>query len=166
MAATIVHLLAFETIPELDRVGRPKAFYSRRVHDTCYRRPNYDAGLFVESWDDENARKGYCLYKMGCRGPVTYNACAVTKWNNGVSFPIQSGHGCIGCSEENFWDNGPFYNRLTNLPGFGIESTADQVGLAVGAVTAAGLAAHAALTFVRKRGEIASHEIPESKGQE
>ena len=119
MAGTIVHLLAFGTMPELDRVGRPKAFYSRRVHDTCYRRPNYDAGLFVESWDDENARKGYCLYKMGCRGPVTYNACAVTKWNNGVSFPIQSGHGCIGCSEENFWDNGPFYNRLTNLPGFG-----------------------------------------------
>jgi hydrogenase small subunit len=166
MAATIVHLLAFERIPELDRVGRPKAFYSRRVHDTCYRRPNYDAGLFVESWDDENARKGYCLYKMGCRGPVTYNACAVTKWNDGVSFPIQSGHGCIGCSEENFWDNGPFYNRLTNLPGFGIESTADQVGLAVGAATVAGLAAHAALTFVRKRGEIASHEIPEPKGQE
>ena len=115
MAATIVHLLTFGTIPELDRTGRPKAFYSRRVHDTCYRRPAYDAGLFVESWDDENAKKGYCLYKMGCRGPVTYNACAVTKWNGGVSFPVQSGHGCLGCSEANFWDNGPFYEHLTNL---------------------------------------------------
>jgi hydrogenase small subunit len=166
MAGTIVHLLAFGTIPELDRVGRPKAFYSRRVHDTCYRRPNYDAGLFVESWDDENARKGYCLYKMGCRGPVTYNACAVTKWNNGVSFPIQSGHGCIGCSEENFWDNGPFYNRLTNLPGFGIESTADQVGAILGAATAAGLAGHAALTFVRKRDVVAAHEVPETPVKE
>jgi hydrogenase small subunit len=151
MAGTIVHLLTFDTIPQLDRVGRPMAFYSRRVHDTCYRRPNYDAGLFVESWDDENARRGYCLYKMGCRGPVTYNACAVTKWNAGVSFPIQSGHGCIGCSEENFWDNGPFYGHLTNLPGFGIESTADKVGLAVGVVTTAGLVGHAALTALRKR---------------
>jgi hydrogenase small subunit len=151
MAGTIVHLLTFDTIPQLDRVGRPMAFYSRRVHDTCYRRPNYDAGLFVESWDDENARRGYCLYKMGCRGPVTYNACAVTKWNGGVSFPIQSGHGCIGCSEENFWDNGPFYNHLTNYPGFGIEATADKVGLAVGVVTTAGLVGHAVLTSLRKR---------------
>ena len=161
MAGTIVHLLTFGTIPALDKVGRPKAFYSRRVHDTCYRRPNYDAGLFVESWDDENARKGYCLYKMGCRGPTTYNACAVTKWNGGVSFPIQSGHGCIGCSESNFWDNGPFYQRLSNLPGFPIESTADQVGVAVGAATAVGLAAHAVLTAVRKREVIAEHETKE-----
>ena len=159
MAATIVHLLTFGTIPELDRTGRPKAFYSRRVHDTCYRRPNYDAGLFVESWDDENARKGYCLYKMGCRGPVTYNACAVTKWNAGVSFPIQSGHGCIGCSEANFWDNGPFYEHLTNLPGLSIESNADKVGMAVGAVTLAGIAGHAALTGVRKREVIAEREV-------
>ena len=154
MAGTIVHLLTFDTIPQLDRVGRPMAFYSRRVHDTCYRRPNYDAGLFVESWDDENARKGFCLYKMGCRGPVTYNACAVTKWNGGVSFPIQSGHGCIGCSEENFWDNGPFYNHLTNLPGFSIETTADKIGVTAGVLTAVGLAGHAVLTSVRKRAVI------------
>jgi len=158
MAGVIVHLLTFGTIPELDRIGRPKAFYGRRVHDTCYRRPNYDAGLFVESWDDDNARKGYCLYKMGCRGPVTYNACAVTRWNGGVSFPIQSGHGCIGCSEENFWDNGPFYQHLTNLPGLGIESTADKVGMVAAGATAVGLAAHAALTLVRKSDVISEHE--------
>ena len=78
---------------------------------------------------------GYCLYKMGCRGPVTYNACGVMRWNNGVSFPIQSGHGCIGCSEANFWDNGPFYQHLASFPGFGIETTADKVGLVVGAGT-------------------------------
>lgn len=154
MAATIVHLLTFGTIPQLDRVGRPMAFYSRRVHDTCYRRPNYDAGLFVESWDDDNAKKGYCLYKMGCRGPVTYNACAVTKWNNGTSFPIQSGHGCIGCSEENFWDNGPFYEHLTNFPGFGIEATADKIGVGAVVVATAGLVGHAVLTSVRKREHI------------
>jgi hydrogenase small subunit len=155
MAGTIVHLLAFDRIPQLDGLGRPKAFYSRRVHDTCYRRPNYDAGLFVEAFDDENAKRGYCLYKMGCRGPVTYNACGVTRWNNGVSFPIQSGHGCIGCSEANFWDNGPFYQHLASFPGFGIETTADTIGVAVGAVTAAGIAAHAITTNIRKRRIIA-----------
>jgi hydrogenase small subunit len=154
MAGVIVHILTFDRIPQLDSLGRPKAFYSNRVHDTCYRRPNYDAGLFVESWDDENAKKGYCLYKMGCRGPNTYNSCGVMRWNNGVSFPIQSGHPCIGCSEANFWDNGPFYKHLANFPGFGIESNADKVGVALGAVTVAGIAAHAVVTNIRKRNEI------------
>ena len=151
MAGVVVHLLAFERPPLLDGLNRPKAFYSRRIHDTCYRRPNYDAGLFVETFDDESAKRGYCLYKMGCRGPVTYNACGVMRWNNGVSYPIQSGHNCIGCTEEKFWDNGPFYQHLASFPGFGIESTADTVGVTVGLVTAAGIAAHAISTNIRKR---------------
>ncbi|NOX64531.1 MAG: hydrogenase small subunit [Chlorobi bacterium] len=151
MAGTILYMLTFDRIPALDGQGRPKTFYSRRVHDTCYRRPNYDAGLFVETFDDENAKKGYCLYKVGCRGPVTYNSCAIMKWNNGVSYPIQSGHGCLGCSELNFWDNGPFYQHLASFPGFGIESTADDIGIAIGVATATGIAAHAVSTNIRKR---------------
>ncbi|MCB0640154.1 MAG: hydrogenase small subunit, partial [Phaeodactylibacter sp.] len=154
MAGVIVHVVTFGKLPELDRLNRPKAFYAKRVHDSCYRRPYYDAGLFAETFDDENAKKGYCLYKVGCRGPMTYNSCGTIKWNNGVSYPIQSGHGCIGCSEENFWDNGPFYERLTDMPGFGIEATADQVGkVAVGAV-AAGVAIHAAASAITKRKEV------------
>lgn len=73
------------------------------------------------------------------------------KWNNGVSFPIQSGHGCIGCSEENYWDNGNIYDRSAIFPGFGIEANADTVGkVALGAV-AVGVTAHAIMTNVRKR---------------
>ncbi len=151
MAGVIVHVVTFGRLPELDGLGRPKAFYSKRVHDTCYRRPYYDAGLYVESFDDENAKKGYCLYKVGCKGPSTYNACGVTKWNNGVSFPIQSGHGCFGCSEENYWDNGRIYERASAFPGFGIESTADTVGKVALGVTGAALAAHAVMTNVRKK---------------
>ena len=161
MAAVVVHLLTFGRIPQLDAQGRPKAFYSRRVHDTCYRRPNYDAGLFAESFDDENARRGYCLYKLGCRGPTTYNACAVTRWNNGTSFPIQSGHGCIGCSEAGFWDNGPFYERLPDFPGFGIESTADTIGAVAGVATAAAIGIHA---IVNKTSGKKSHENVEKGG--
>jgi hydrogenase small subunit len=154
MAGVLVHVLTFDRLPQLDSLGRPKAFYSKRVHDTCARRANYDAGLFVETFDDENARQGYCLYKVGCKGPTTYNSCSTMKWNNGTSYPIQSGHGCIGCSEAKFWDNGPFYQRLTNFPGFGIESTADKVGLTVGGVVAAGALTHAVLTNFRKHEEI------------
>ncbi|HKI97785.1 MAG TPA: hydrogenase small subunit [bacterium] len=149
MAGVIVHLLTFDRLPELTDTGRPKAFYSRRVHDTCYRRPNFDAGLFAESFDDENARRGYCLYKLGCRGPVTYNACGVTKWNEGTSFPIQSGHPCIGCSEAGFWDNSPFYRQLPSFPGFGIESTADRVGAIAAIATGVGVGIHAVATGVR-----------------
>ncbi len=163
MAGVIVYLLTFDRIPQLDSLGRPEAFYSRRVHDTCYRRPNYDAGLFVESFDDENARKGFCLYKMGCRGPVTYNSCGVIRWNNGVSYPIQSGHPCLGCAEANFWDNGPFYQHLPKFHGFGIEATADKVGLGVGIVAGAGLIAHAITTNIAKRREITLGKTEDEK---
>jgi hydrogenase small subunit len=57
------------------------AFFGQNIHDRCYRRPFYERGQFAETFDDEGARKGYCLYKLGCKGPVTYNACATLKWN-------------------------------------------------------------------------------------
>ena len=117
MMSVVTHLLVLGQVPELDSLGRPKEFYGRRVHDTCYRRANYDAGLFVESWDDENARKGYCLYKMGCKGPVTYNACSVVRWNEGTSYPIQSGHGCIGCSEDRLLGQRPVLSASVVVPG-------------------------------------------------
>lgn len=151
MTGVVTHVLLYGKIPELDSQGRPKEFYSRRVHDTCYRRPYYDAGMFVEAWDDEAARKGYCLYKMGCKGPTTYNACSVTKWNGNLSYPIQSGHPCIGCSENGFWDNGPFYTQMESFPGFGVESNADKIGTILTAATAGGLAVHAIGSTIRRR---------------
>ncbi len=159
MAGVIVHYLTFGKIPELDRIGRPKAFYNKRVHDTCYRRPFYDAGLFVESFDDENAKKGYCLYKMGCKGPTTYNACGVTKWNGGTSFPIQAGHPCIGCSEENYWDNGRLYDRGSSFAGFGIEADADKLGEVALGVTVAAVAVHAVATNFGKSKTIHEHQV-------
>ena len=163
MTGVVTHILVHGRIPELDALGRPREFYSRRVHDTCYRRPYYDAGLFVESWDDDKARRGYCLYKMGCRGPVTYNACSVTKWNEGTSYPIQSGHGCIGCSEAGFWDNAPFYRHLAAFPGFGIESTADTVGKTLAGITVVGIAAHAITTNIRKHRLIQDENATDEK---
>ncbi len=112
MTGVLTYILTFDRLPELDSSGRPKMFYSARVHDKCDRRSFFDAGRFVEAWDDEGARKGWCLFKMGCRGPVTYNACSTTKWNGGVSNPVLSGHPCLGCSQPGSWDDGPFYKRL------------------------------------------------------
>lgn len=139
MTGTISYLLAFGRIPDLDAQGRPKVFFGESIHDRCYRRSFYDRGLFAESFDDDGARQGWCLYKVGCRGPVTYNACSTLKWNNGTSFPIQSGHGCLGCSEPRFWDKGGFYRPLSAPEG--------EVGnlllgaAAAGAILGAGAAA-------------------------
>ena len=83
--------------------GRPTAFFGQTIHDRCYRRPFYEQGRFAETFDDEGARKGWCLFKLGCKGPITYNACATVKWNAGTSFPIESGHPCLGCSEPGFY---------------------------------------------------------------
>ncbi len=104
----------------------------------------------MESWDDEAARKGYCLYKMGCKGPTTYNACSTIRWNEGTSFPIQAGHGCIGCSEDGFWDKGSWYARLTDIPQFGVEANADKVGATAAAVVGTATAAHIAASAVKR----------------
>ena len=164
MTGVITYITAFGRLPDLDREGRPKMFYSQRIHDKCYRRPNFDAGQYVERWDDEGARKGYCLYKVGCKGPVTYNACSTTGWNNGVSFPIKSGHGCIGCSEKDFWDKGPFYKHLSNLTGFGVEADADTIGMVALGAAGAGVAAHALLTGLKKTGKEEGKEQSGDKG--
>lgn len=141
MTNTIVHYLVFGQLPELDDIGRPKAFYGVTIHDRCLRRPFYEAGKFANSFGDEGYRKGYCLYKLGCKGPTTYNACASIRWQNGLSFPIMSGHPCLGCSEPNFWDGGGFYQGQSaplNAPTLTAVGGAAAAGVVLGAGMAAG----------------------------
>ncbi|MBI4825549.1 MAG: hydrogenase small subunit [Nitrospirae bacterium] len=143
ITATIVHYLTFGALPNVDNYGRPLFAYGKRIHDNCERRAHFDAGQFVQHWGDEGARNGWCLYEMGCKGPETFHNCPTVKYNEGTSWPVQAGHGCLGCSEPMFWDNmTPFYKRLPNVPGFGVESTADKVGAGLAAATAAGILVH------------------------
>ncbi|WP_019241711.1 MULTISPECIES: hydrogenase small subunit [Bacillus] len=159
MTGVIAHIITFGSLPELDHLGRPKAFYRHRIHDKCNRRAYFDAGLFVESFDDEGAKQGYCLYKVGCKGPTTYNSCAEMRWNGGTSYPIQSGNPCIGCSEANFWDNGPFFTRRAKIPATQTTINPDVVGLAAVGATVAGVAVHGAATAVKKN-------IDDKRGEE
>jgi hydrogenase small subunit len=142
--ALIVHYLTFNEMPELDQYNRPLFAYGDLIHDQCERRAYYDAGLFVEEWGDEGHRKGYCLYKMGCKGPAANFNCPNVRWNDGTSWPIEAGHNCIACASPHFWENAsPFYERLPNVPGFGADTTAEAVGLGVLAVVGGATAAHA-----------------------
>ncbi len=139
LAAVIVYHLTFGRWPPVDRYRRPLFAYGKAIHDSCERRAHYDAGQYVENWGDEGHRLGYCLYKMGCKGPVSFQNCPKVGWNEGTNWPIGCGHPCIGCAEPDFWDKmTPFYTHIAGVPGFGIHATADKVGLwATGAVAAA-----------------------------
>ncbi len=157
IVGTLLHYILYGTLPALDAYNRPKWAYAKRVHDLCERRGHFDAGEFVEEFGDEGAKKGYCLYKVGCKGPYTFNNCGKNRFNQHTSWPIQAGHGCIGCSEPDFWDTmGPFEepvaDRLYNtvFGGLGADATADKVGTGLLAVTGIGIAAHAALSTFRK----------------
>ncbi|MBD3728205.1 MAG: hydrogenase small subunit [Sphingomonadales bacterium] len=163
IAGTIAYLVTFGKLPELDHLGRPKPFFGDNIHDRCYRRPFYDQGKFAKSFDDAGAREGWCLYELGCKGPVTYNACATIKWNGNTSFPIQSGHGCLGCSEPNFWDAGSFYKPLPGrMTGAG---EAVLGAAAVGAVAGAGSAFIARRRKAAASDPSASPSVPEGADQ-
>ncbi|MDT3707736.1 MAG: hydrogenase small subunit [Thiobacillus sp.] len=111
ISAVLAYRVAFGTFPELDGKGRPLAFYGETVHDRCSRRGHYEAGRFAKTFDDEGARAGWCLLELGCKGPLTHNACSTVRWN-GVSNPVESGHPCLGCSEPGFWDRSSFYRPI------------------------------------------------------
>jgi [NiFe] hydrogenase small subunit len=107
----VVHLLT-KGVPELDANQRPKLFYGTTVHDQCPRLDHYNAGEFAKSFDSEEAKKGWCLNELGCRGPMTYNNCPKVLFNQ-TNWPVQAGHPCIGCSEPDFWDAmSPFYSQM------------------------------------------------------
>ncbi|HVN54835.1 MAG TPA: hydrogenase small subunit [Anaerolineaceae bacterium] len=148
---TLAHFLVFGSLPELDHLHRPKTFYGQTIHDRCLRRPFYEAGKYANSFDDEGAKKGWCLYKLGCKGPTTYNACATLKWTGGLSFPIQSGHPCLGCSEPNFWDGGGFYEGQS-------APLERPTGTLLGGATAVGIVLGAGIATANQAQKRAVHE--------
>jgi len=95
---TITNLIAFGR-PELDRQNRPIIFYGITIHDRCTRRSYFDQGIFATKLGDKE-----CMFKLGCRGPVTRTDCPVRQWNGYVNWPIEDNTPCIGCAQERFPD--------------------------------------------------------------
>jgi [NiFe] hydrogenase small subunit len=110
---TVVNYLLLGKLPALDNLGRPLFAYGKTIHDQCPRRSHFENDEFVTEFGSQEAAMGYCLYKVGCRGPETYNNCPTVKFQGGTSWPVQAGHPCIGCSEPDFWDKmTPFYQEM------------------------------------------------------
>jgi len=97
--STILYIQTFKKMPALDQLGRPMFAYGRRIHEHCERRPHFDAGRFAEKFGDDGHRQGFCLYKIGCKGPATFANCSVQRFNDTGTWPVSVGHPCIGCTE-------------------------------------------------------------------
>jgi len=152
--STVLYFLTFKKLPPTDKFGRPLFAYGRKVHDHCERRPHFDEGRYAEQFGDLGHRMGFCLYKVGCKGPETYSNCPVIRFNDVEVWPVSVGNGCCGCTEPNFWDTmTPFHKRLPNIRvpgGKGIQASATEVGKAALGVTAAALAIHAGVGIAKR----------------
>ncbi|MDD3653459.1 MAG: hydrogenase small subunit [Desulfotomaculaceae bacterium] len=109
---TVVYVLKYGQIPELDRLGRPKMFYPGPIHDRCSRRSYFDDNKFARHISGEG-----CLALLGCKGFIAMSDCDKRGWNNNTNWCIKAGAPCQACSEPNFPDEcEPFYGvyPLTN----------------------------------------------------
>jgi hydrogenase small subunit len=167
--ATAVHFLTFGKLPEVDDKGRPKFAYGRLIHENCERRAHFDAGRFAMEFGDEGHRKGYCLYKLGCKGPETYANCSALGFGDAGenNWPVGCGHPCIGCTEKGVGFQKPIHQTaklLNAYPPQYYPRIAEDQGktsfVSAAAVAAiAGAAAGAAVMLTRNLG--LSHEAAE-----
>ena len=171
--ATVVHLLAFGSVPALDKSGRPLFAYGRIIHEHCERRAYFDAGRFAIEFGDEGHRKGYCLYKLGCKGPETYANCSTIGFGDvgESSWPVACGHPCIGCAEAGVGFTRPIHAlaRLkatmppASYPGIVEEQGKTSFAAAAALAAIAGAAAGATAMLAKNLGKSAPAEAPESK---
>ncbi len=152
--STVLYLLTFGKPPDLDGKNRPKFAYGRLIHENCERRPHFDAGRFALEYGDYGHRQGFCLYKIGCKGPETHANCPAIGFGDvgEGTWPVGIGHPCFGCTEQGIGFTKPLhalaqvktYTPPTAFPavnapkGEGISPAAAAVvagvaGLAVGA---------------------------------
>ncbi len=110
---TVLQYATAGTLPALDELKRPKFAYDRHIHDHCPRRPHFDAGRFAQTFGDEGHRQGWCLYKMGCKGPATHAGCSTRHFNEIPDvWPIGIGAPCVGCTEQHLAFRVPMFQTV------------------------------------------------------
>jgi hydrogenase small subunit len=164
LLGTVMQYATYGTLPALDREGRPKFAYGQTIHEQCPRRAHFDAGRFAEKYGDEGHRNGYCLYKLGCKGPVTYANCSVQHFGEIVgAWPIGLGHPCFGCTEQKIAFRVPLHATVEierptppdtyapiHAPQGGVNPVATAVGGGIiGALVGAGYVASKRLTVIQ-----------------
>jgi hydrogenase small subunit len=113
LLGTVLQFATFGTLPALDDKGRPKFAYARVIHEDCPRRAHFDNGRFVQAFGDAGHRQGWCLYKLGCKGPQTHANCSLLSFCEVPgAWPIGVGHPCIGCTEQGIVFNVPIHQNM------------------------------------------------------
>jgi hydrogenase small subunit len=161
--ATVLYFLTFGKLPALDEKARPKFAYGRLIHENCERRPHFDAGRFAETFGDAGHREGYCLYKLGCKGPITHANCpSILFYAGSGSWPVGTGHPCFGCTEQAVGFKVPLHTQaevshITPAAAHAPIETEQGKGVSAGAAAVvggiAGVAIGAGAVIAKKLGE-------------
>ncbi|RJX23702.1 MAG: twin-arginine translocation signal domain-containing protein [Dethiobacter sp.] len=166
LVGTLLYYLSFNEVPPLDNDKRPLAYFgNHNIHDTCPRVSYFEKGQFLMDWNDP-ATVNWCLFKVGCKGPVTFSDCNRNWWNDGVNYCIRAGSPCAGCVQPQFYENfAPLYAPLFDLAAKeepkeatgsdgGRKEGFDGLSVAVGAgMTAALVGGYKALQALSKTGK-------------
>jgi len=113
LLGTVLQFATFGTLPALDELGRPKFAYARTIHEDCPRRAHFDAGRFATKFGDDGHRSGFCLYKLGCKGPATHANCSINHFVETVgAWPVGIGAPCFGCTEQKVGFRVPTYDTI------------------------------------------------------
>jgi hydrogenase small subunit len=159
---TVLDYLINKRVPELDEHKRPKMFFGKLIHENCERRASFDAGLFLEDWNDYDPDMKLCLFKMGCKGPVTYADCPTRRWNSQVNWCVGANGPCHGCAEPTFYEKlSPLYEPLPEVHFAGLSPMVDTLGWIAAGATAAGIGGHYLYKQLGKKPEEERIEKPE-----
>jgi hydrogenase small subunit len=113
LLAVVLEYATMNRLPALDEFNRPKFAFDRHIHDHCPRRAHFDAGRFAKEFGDDGHREGWCLYKLGCKGPVTHAACSTKHFNEVPDvWPIGIGAPCVGCTEKSVAFRVPIFETV------------------------------------------------------
>lgn len=173
LLSTVLYYLTLGKLPQLDKKNRPLFAYGKLIHENCERRGHFDAGRFAQEFGDAGHREGWCLYKLGCKGPETYANCPSILFGDvgANAWPVGTGHPCFGCSEEGVGFTKPIHeqaNVFTVRPPSlypNIEpAQGNGVGVGAAAVVgaAAGIAIGAAAATAKKTKEADQSSTTES----
>jgi hydrogenase small subunit len=114
LIGTLLEIMRTGAPPQLDADLRPKFAYDRVIHEQCPRRAHFDSGRFAQVFGDEGHRQGWCLYKLGCKGPDTHASCSVRQFNEVPDvWPIGIGAPCVGCTEKSVAFKVPIFDRAS-----------------------------------------------------
>lgn len=98
LIGTIASLILYGSV-DVDKKGRPLMFYGETNHKNCERRSYFDRHDVAERLGEKE-----CMFRLGCRGPVTMANCPIERWNCRINWPVGANTPCIGCANEYFPD--------------------------------------------------------------